>query len=126
MMRLDDREWKVFPLTGEDGLFPIRATSTGIDGIKLKEGEDAVLPYITRTETNNGIARFISSANLEYGKDEGGCITIGLDTQSAYWQPVDFVTGQNIHVLRSDKPKLFTVSGEVYRKALWLLKPQHF
>ena len=103
MMRLDDREWKVFPLTGEDGLFPIHATSTGIDGIKLKEGEDAVLPYITRTETNNGIARFISSANLEYGKDEGGCITIGLDTQTAYWQPKDFVTGQNIHVLRSDK-----------------------
>ena len=103
MMRLDDREWKVFPLTGEDGLFPICATSTGIDGIKLKEGEDAILPYITRTETNNGIARFISSANLEYGNDEGGCITIGLDTQTAYWQPKDFVTGQNIHVLRSDK-----------------------
>ena len=103
MMRLDDREWKVFSLTGEDGLFPIHATSTGIDGIKLKDGDDTVLPYITRTETNNGIAKFISAKNLEYGKDAGECITIGLDTQTAYWQPVDFVTGQNIHVLRSDK-----------------------
>ena len=108
MMRLDDREWKVFPLTGEDGLFPIHATSTGIDGIRIKEGEDAILPYITRTETNNGIARFISSANLEYGKDEGRCITIGLDTQTAYWQPVDFITGQNIHVLRSNKLNYFS------------------
>lgn len=108
MLRLDDREWKVFPLTGEDGLFPIHATSTGVDGIKLKEGKDAALPYITRTETNNGIARFISSVNLEYGKDEGGCITIGLDTQTAYWQPVDFITGQNIHVLRSNKLNYFS------------------
>lgn len=103
MMRLDDREWKVFSLTGEDGLFPIHATSTGIDGIKLKDGDDTVLPYITRTETNNGIAKFISAKNLEYGKDAGECITIGLDTQTAYWQPLDFVTGQNIQVLRSDK-----------------------
>lgn len=103
MMRLDDREWKVFSLTGEGGLFPIHATSTGIDGVKLKDGNDSALPYITRTETNNGIAKFISAKNLEYGKDAGGCITIGLDTQTAYWQPVDFVTGQNIHVLRSDK-----------------------
>lgn len=103
MMRLDDREWSVFPLTGDDGLFPIHATSTGIDGIKLKDGDDDVIPYITRTETNNGIAKFISSVNLEYGKDDGGCITIGLDTQTAFWQPIAFVTGQNIHVLRSNK-----------------------
>ena len=101
MLRLDDREWRVFSLTGEGGLFPIHATSTGIDGINLKDGYGANVPYITRTETNNGIARFISPENLEYGKDKGGCITIGLDTQTAYWQPVDFVTGQNIHVLRS-------------------------
>ena len=103
MISLTDRKWKVFSLTGEDGLFPIHATSTGVDGVKLKNGGNVVLPYITRTETNNGIAKFISSVNLEYGKDDGGCITIGLDTQTAYWQPVDFVTGQNIHVLRSNK-----------------------
>ena len=103
MLRLDDREWRVFSLTGKDGLFPIHATSTGIDGIRLKDGDDAVVPYITRTETNNGIARFIFIKNLEYGKDGGGCLTIGLDTQTAYWQPVDFATGQNIHILRSDK-----------------------
>lgn len=108
MIRLDDREWRIFPLTGDDGLFPIHATSTGIDGIKLKDGDDIAIPYITRTETNNGIAKFISSVNLEYGKDDGGCITIGLDTQTAYWQPVAFVTGQNIHVLRSDKLNFYS------------------
>lgn len=108
MLRLEDREWKVFPLTGEDGLFSLHATSTGIDGIRLKDGENTILPYITRTEVNNGIAKFISTENLEFGKDEGGCITIGLDTQTAYWQPVDFITGQNIHVLRSNKLNFYS------------------
>lgn len=102
------RRWKVFSLTGDGGLFPIRATSTGIDGIKLRDGVDEIIPYITRTETNNGIAKFISTNNLEYGEDDGGCITIGLDTQTAYWQPTNFITGQNIHVLRSDKLNCFS------------------
>ena len=108
MMRLNEREWKVFSLTGENGLFPIHATSTGVDSIKLKDGDDTTLPYITRTEMNNGISKFISAKNLAYGKDEGGCITIGLDTQTAYWQPTSFVTGQNIHVLRSGKLNFFS------------------
>ena len=102
-MTLDDRKWAVFQLTGEGGLFSIQATSTGIDGIRLNDGADNTVPYITRTETNNGIARFISSDNLAYGEDAGNCITIGLDTQTAYWQPMRFVTGQNIQILRSEK-----------------------
>lgn len=108
MMKLSDREWKVFSLTGKDGLFPICTTSTGVDGINLKNGNDAIVPYITRTETNNGIAKFIPSNNLDYGRDCGGCITIGLDTQTAYWQPVDFITGQNIHILRSNKLNFYS------------------
>ena len=102
-MTLDDRKWAVFQLTGEGGLFSIRATSTGIDGIRLKDGTDNSVPYVTRTETNNGIARFVSSDNLVYGEDAGNCITIGLDTQTAYWQPMRFVTGQNVQILRSEK-----------------------
>ena len=103
-MKLTDREWKVFTLTGVNGLFPIKATSTGIDAINLKNGmKEKKLPYITRTESNNGISEFISLDNECFGTDLGNCITIGLDTQTAYWQPFAFVTGQNIHVLRSDK-----------------------
>lgn len=103
-MKLTDREWKVFSLTGVSGLFPIKATSTGIDAINLKNGAgDRILPYITRTESNNGISDFISSDNNCFGMDSGNCITIGLDTQTAYWQPFAFITGQNIHVLRSEK-----------------------
>lgn len=105
-MKLSDREWRVFSLTGENGLFPIEATSTGIDSIYLKRSNDnrqLQLPYITRTESNNGISEFISNDNICFGLDSGNCITIGLDTQTAYWRPFAFVTGQNIHVLRGEK-----------------------
>ncbi len=107
-MMLSDREWKVFSLTGENGLFPIQATGSGVDGIRLKSGNEETVPYVTRTETNNGIAKFISSSNLDFGYDEGNCITIGLDTQTAYWQPMRFVTGQNIQILRSPKLNFYS------------------
>lgn len=62
-----------------------------------------MLPYVTRTESNNGIAKFTEKSNSKFGVDKGGCITIGLDTQTVFWQPMDFITGQNIHIVTSDR-----------------------
>lgn len=36
----------------------------------------------------------------DYEMDEGNVITIGLDTQTAFYQSIPFYTGQNIQVLR--------------------------
>lgn len=58
-----------------------------------------MLPYITRSDINNGMSRFVSVDNKLFGFDEGGCITIGLDTQTVFWQEHEFVTGQNIQVI---------------------------
>lgn len=102
MLSLNDREWHVYRAFGEEGLFQIKSTSSGVDGIRLKEGSDDSLPYITRTDANNGIGRFTASENETFGVDSGGCITIGLDTQTVFWQPSDFITGQNIHVVTAD------------------------
>ena len=102
MLSLNDREWYVYRAFGEEGLFQIKSTSSGVDGIRLKEGSDDRLPYITRTDANNGIGRFTASENETFGVDLGGCITIGLDTQTVFWQPSDFITGQNIHVVTAD------------------------
>ena len=35
--------------------------------------------------------------------DDENCITVGLDTQTAFYQPAPFYTGQNIQILISDK-----------------------
>ena len=96
---LDEKEWKKFKAFGDDGILDIATTSSSIDGIRLKDGQTKTLPYVTRTDNSNGIARFVSSDNLSYGYDDAGCITVGLDTQTAFWQPHDFVTGQNIPII---------------------------
>ena len=107
-LNVKDRPWKVFKAFGEDGLFQIKATSSGVDAIKLKDGLDKTIPYISRSANNNGIVDFIDDSNREFGIDERGNITIGLDTQTAFYQPHEFVTGQNIHIVSGDKTNRYT------------------
>jgi type I restriction enzyme M protein len=96
---LDEKEWAKFRAFGNEGLFDIATTGSSIDGIRIIDGDVKDIPYVTRTDSNNGIARFVSEKNLSYGSDVAGCITVGLDTQTAFWQPYLFVTGQNIQII---------------------------
>ena len=68
----------------------IRATASGIDKIKLTGGA-GVYPYVTRSDANNGINDWIA-AQPAYGIDGGNCITVGLDTQTAFYQSAPFYT----------------------------------
>lgn len=81
-------------------IFSIFSTNSGIDKNKLsqKKGE---LPYITRTDKNNAIDFFIGKQNEKYIIDNGNVITIGLDTQTVFYQAYQFYTGQNIQILSS-------------------------
>ena len=99
MLKLSDRNWKEFNAFGTDGLFEIHTTSSSIDKNKLISGNDDKVPYVTRSGGSNGIAGFVSTANYEFGADPANVVTVGLDTQTAFYQPYKFVTGQNIQVL---------------------------
>ncbi|MBR6713144.1 MAG: restriction endonuclease subunit S [Selenomonadaceae bacterium] len=94
---LNEKTWQIFNLSE---VFSIRATSSGIDKNKLNltAGE---FPYVTRTDRNNGIQCYVCE-QPDYKLDAGNCITVGLDTQTAFYQPTDFYTGQNIQILRND------------------------
>lgn len=89
--------WKEFKL---EKIFTICATKSGIDKINIKKGRGDI-PYITRTDKNNGWDCFVGE-QPKYTKDTGKVISVGLDTQTAFYQPIDFYTGQNIQVLSSD------------------------
>lgn len=102
-LSLDSVEWGGFFIGGEIGVFEITSTSSGIDKNKLNQSEGNV-PYITRSEENNGIDLFVSDEqDSKYQKDTGGVITVGLDTQTVFYQPQGFYTGQNIQILRNKK-----------------------
>lgn len=101
---IKNKQWKEFFIGGENGIFNITSSSSGIDKNKLITATDYKerhIPYITRSEVTNGINLFVSDNQAEkYSLDEGGVITIGLDTQTVFYQPHDFYAGQNIQVLR--------------------------
>ncbi len=80
-------------------VFTIQSTQSGIDKIKLVPGEGNN-PYITRTDANNGIDSFVIEQSSKYSIDEGNVITIGLDTQTVFYQSKSFYTGQNIQVIK--------------------------
>jgi len=82
-----------------EDIVKIEATQSSIDKKNLS-GIKGKYPYITRTANQNGCADFIN-AQSDYNTDSGNCITIGLDTQTAFYQPNEFYTGQNIQVLSS-------------------------
>jgi hypothetical protein len=98
MLNLKSLEWREFQLSS---VFSICSTSSSIDKIKLIGGIGDY-PYITRTDRNNGIDSFVCEQH-NYVTDAGNCITVGLDTQTAFYQAMEFYTGQNIQILRSDK-----------------------
>lgn len=87
--------WKEF-VFGD--AFSIVSTKSGIDKIKLDKEEGAI-PYVTRTDVNNGIDSFVGCQEEKYKIDSGNVITIGLDTQTVFYQPKPFYTGQNIQVV---------------------------
>lgn len=102
-LKLTDREWQGFFIGGIEGIFQIKATKSGIDKNKLKVSENGKTPYITRSDMDNGINLFVSDEQMpKYKKDGGNVITIGLDTQTVFYQKNSFWTGQNIQVLSND------------------------
>lgn len=105
MKRLDELKWKAFFLTD---VFVLKATKSSIDKCKLN-GKYGSVPYITRTDTNNGWDGLVGE-QLDYHKDIGNVITVGLDTQSVFYQPIPFYTGQNIQVLSSIKMNKYVAS----------------
>lgn len=117
---VDDKEWREFILSE---IFDIRATNSGIDRNKLT-GESGRLPYVTRSDNQNGYDSFVGEQD-KYSIDSGSVISIGLDTQTVFYQPVDFYTGQNIQILSNEHinrhTALFVVSrlNDLMKKFNW-------
>lgn len=92
---LSNIKWAEFVF---EDIFTICSTNSGIDKNKLNSSQGKI-PYITRTDKNNAIDFFIGVQDEKYKIDKGNVITIGLDTQTIFYQPHSFYTGQNIQIL---------------------------
>lgn len=95
---LSSVRWKQFLL---DEIFTIKATASGIDKQDLT-GLAGDVPYITRSNKNNAWDSFIAK-QPSYNTDNGNVLSVGLDTLTAFYQPIPFYTGQNIQVFSHER-----------------------
>lgn len=90
MLSIKDLNLKPFVL---GDIFEIK-TSKCIHENSLKQGSGTI-PYITRTGLNNGILKFVRDQGMEK-LNPGNVITIGMDTQTVFYQKLDFYCGRDI------------------------------
>ena len=100
--QMNKREWKEFQVGGDEGLFEVKSSICEID-LKNLNLENGSVPYITRSNVNNGIAKYVTEKQNGYSRNRGNVITIGLDTQTIFYQPINFFTGQNIQIIDHEK-----------------------
>lgn len=71
------------------------------DGDLMQADSEYSIAYITRTDSHNGIKKYIANDNLE-GVEAPNAITIGDTTCTIFYQRTSFVVGPHIIVLRAD------------------------
>ncbi|MDE6429174.1 MAG: restriction endonuclease subunit S [Malacoplasma sp.] len=96
--KIDTSNWKEFKL---GNIFKIEKSKNIVNEV-AEESKGNDLPYITRTEFNNGVKFFVNSEDF-LKKEKGNCITIGGEGANVYYQSTNFISGNNINKLYSDK-----------------------
>lgn len=83
-------KWSKFKL---ENVFKV-LKSKNVNSENAKDAGIGKTPYVTRSEFNNGVNFLINSNDFELNK--GNCLTIGGEGAIVFYQPDDFVSGNNI------------------------------
>lgn len=95
-------EWGVFRL---GNLFPIiykAEAHVKTDLTECEQSDATAIPFISRTENDNGCDCFVENDGNILGIEEGNAIIIGDTTSTIFYQPDPFVAGDHIVVCRAD------------------------
>lgn len=96
------------PMLITDVFESLAASSAWYDRNKLDPGSGP-FPYVSRSGFRNGHENAVKAQDLP--PNPGNAITIGVDTQTVFYQPMSFYTSVKIQVLRH--PRLTAVNGPV-------------
>lgn len=102
MLSIKDLNLKPFVI---DETFEIKNLKS-IDKNKLKEGSGNI-PYVTQTSLNKGIAKYV----CDHGEEKinfGNCISMGIDTQTVFYQKQKFYSTKDMIGFRNDKLNEYT------------------
>lgn len=96
------------PMLITDVFESIQASRAWYDKNKIMHGEGA-FPYVSRSGASNGHESVIGKQSVS--PNTGNAITVGVDTQTVFYQPTPFYTSVKIQVLRH--PRLSLANGLV-------------
>ncbi|MBU1727753.1 restriction endonuclease subunit S [Patescibacteria group bacterium] len=103
-IKLETEKWEDF-IVGK--LFKVTLGSP-IHGLEIEEivadKSNKNIPYVTRTATNNGVELFVeNNIFIEEKINSKNCITIGAEGFKAFFQPLNFINGNKINIIRHGK-----------------------
>ena len=99
---ISDRIWKAFKVKD---IFDEPYKATANNAINLQACSNSMensIPYITRTDENNGCKFFVQKTDELIGIEKGNAITIGDTTATINYQADKFICGDHIVILRSE------------------------
>lgn len=89
MMKLSDREWKVFKIKEVFDVVNLKPEH------KVNLKSSGTTPYVTRTEKNNGVENFYKGLHIK----KGNCITFGAETAKFHYQEYNFINGNKLYAI---------------------------
>ncbi len=98
IVSLKDREWEWFKYKD---VFILEKTKPE-HKINLEEGS---YRYVTRTKFNNGVEGFFNGINI----NKKNCISIGGESAIAFYQDKEFISGNNITILKNSTLNKYNV-----------------
>lgn len=98
MMKLSDREWKVFKIKEVFDIVNLKPEH------KVNLKSSGITPYVTRTEKNNGVENFYKGLHIK----KGNCITFGAETAKFYYQEHNFINGNKLYAIYNKNLNKYT------------------
>lgn len=97
-----NENWQWFEIKN---LFPsiYKAIAHNVQDLTIcNSSHKSSIPHITRTDENNGVNDFVQE-ELYFKKEQGNAITIGDTTATIFYQEREFICGDHMVILRSQK-----------------------
>lgn len=102
---IDISNWKEYELSK---IVPNIDNAKSYNNSELYDSDtDEYISYVTRTNSKNGVSRFVSNEDYK-GIEDGNAITIGDTTATIYYQDRPFIAGPHIIVLRAPWFNIYT------------------
>lgn len=103
-MKLSDREWKEFKV--EDIFDVFNSTPYHKKSLKVDINNNNSIPYITRTNKNNGLENVVLKEN-HFKSNPKNIIIFGAENATFFYQPFEHITGNKMYGIRNENLNIY-------------------